>query len=119
MSLLNIEDLEPGMVLGADAIHDNNRILLCAGAELTEKHIRIFKTWGLTELNIKGIDSEQISAQTYSDIAPEVLDKVKKELAILFRHSDLEHPAIAELFRLRMRQIVMQKTGEGNLAVDT
>ncbi|HEC20225.1 MAG TPA: HDOD domain-containing protein, partial [Gammaproteobacteria bacterium] len=55
MAILNLQDLKPGMVLAADAKHHSGRVLLAAGTELTEKHLKVFHTWGLTEADIDGV----------------------------------------------------------------
>lgn len=54
MTVLRLESLNPGMVLSRDVCDRKGRVLLPAGAELTEKHLRIFQTWGVVEADITG-----------------------------------------------------------------
>lgn len=105
MATLNLEDLEPGMVLAEDAKHHNGRVLLRAGTELTEKHIKIFTTWGLTEANIEGVSKDTLDAQATQDIDPEILAQAEKHIADRFRHTDPTHPAVEELMRICIKQL--------------
>lgn len=112
MATINLEGLQPGMVLLEDAVHFNGRVLLGAGMTLSEKHIMLFKTWGLSEANIEGLGKEDITSQSVALIDPEQLKNIEQELNKLFMHTDQTHPAIAELFRLRMRNIIEQESKE-------
>lgn len=103
MAILNLEDLKPGMVLAADAKHHSGRILLAAGVELTEKHLKVFHTWGLTEADIEGVDPAQLAEQAMEQLDPVVLAEAEQQMKARFRHTDLSHPAVAELFRLSLR----------------
>ena len=52
MAIIPIDLLEAGMVLKADVRDRSGRLILPSGAELAEKQIRIFRTWGVTEADI-------------------------------------------------------------------
>lgn len=53
MPILNLEEVKPGMTL-AKAVHTHpERPLLEAGRRLTEKHLRIFKSWGVATVEVK------------------------------------------------------------------
>ena len=54
MISLNIEDLKPGMILAQPVRNHQGVLLLEAGAKITKKNIRIFKSWGVSEIVIKG-----------------------------------------------------------------
>lgn len=56
MGLIYIDDLKPGMKLEHDLICPNGRFLLSSGAVLEEKHIRIARSWGITEAYVVGMD---------------------------------------------------------------
>ena len=60
MPVIKVEDMEPGMILAADAVCLNGRVLLRAGATLSEQNLKIFRTWGLSEANIQGVDADAI-----------------------------------------------------------
>ena len=54
MVFVNIEDLKPGMILESPVKNRQGILLLEAGARITRKNIRIFKSWGVTGVTIKG-----------------------------------------------------------------
>jgi hypothetical protein len=101
------------MVLAENAVDRNGRVLLKAGTELTEKHLKVFKTWGLTEANIEGISREDVVDSVAEQVDPQLLEEVDQRLRVLFQHVDLEHPAMAELFRLRKLACAV-KGAQGN-----
>ncbi len=114
MAILNLQDLKPGMVLAADAKHHSGRVLLAAGTELTEKHLKVFHTWGLTEADIDGVDPQQVAAEEYQEIDPAILQLAEQQNRERFRHTDLQHPAMAELFRLSIRNTARQLVSKTN-----
>jgi hypothetical protein len=110
MGKITIENIETGMVL-ADDVHDRSgRLLLGAGAELTQKHLVIFRTWGVSEADIVGLGSDETADQLPADVDPHELADAEKALAPLFRHTDRQHPAIIELMRLAALRKVQHVT---------
>jgi len=51
---LNIEDIKPGMILAQPVRNHQGVLLLEAGAKVSKKNIRIMKSWGVLEVQIKG-----------------------------------------------------------------
>ncbi len=100
MAIINQEDLQPGMILESDVKDRNGRVLLGAGNTLTQKHLRIFKMWGVTEADIRGVEKEEVEARAASRLDPVLLKGVEEGLRKHFRHTDMEHPFNSELFRL-------------------
>ncbi|NVL91299.1 MAG: hypothetical protein HWN69_10000 [Desulfobacterales bacterium] len=111
MGIINLEDIQPGMILDAEVKDRSGRLLLGAGSEITEKHLRIFKMWGVTEADIRGIEKEEIAVETAAEIDPLLLQEAEAQGRELFHHTDLEHPFIKELFRLFTLRMVRQKSG--------
>jgi hypothetical protein len=99
MAKINIEYLKEGMILNSDVKDINGRLILGAEAVLTEKHLYIFKSWGVTEADIKGITEEEVDVLVTEEIPPLILEKAEKKLGEIFRHTDHNHPVIKELFR--------------------
>lgn len=98
MSIIHINKLEPGMVL-ADEVRDlSGKLLLTKGKTIQVDHFRIFKIWGVTEVNILGNNGGKEEAKPNLD--PEQLEKIKESTMQVFSHTDLEHPAIKEIFGL-------------------
>ena len=105
MATINLEDLEEGMVLAVDAQDRDGRVLLKAGTSLAAKHLTIFKTWGIASAEIEGVSREEVEAAHTKELDPGALERADEVLKVLFQHTDLNHPAVAELYRLRRIQI--------------
>lgn len=100
MGNINIDDIESGMVLDGDVKDRTGHVLLVAGTTITDKHIRIFKMWGITDAEIKGVDKEEVVAKAAAQIDPALLADAETRNTELFRHTNLKHPVVEELFRL-------------------
>lgn len=97
MAIITIQKIVPGMVLAEDAVHHNGRVLLKAGSELNDKHIKIFKSWGLSTLNVKTDEAEETGGpkRHTADQIKRVIAKQKRA----FKYCDLNHPFTHQLFR--------------------
>lgn len=98
MGLTHINDLKPGMILDEEVRDINGRLLLKKDKKIQSSHIRIFKIWGVTEVNIQGNNGNKNPAA--SPASPERVEKIKENAKNLFRFADLDHPAIKEIFRI-------------------
>ncbi len=92
------------MVLATDLHDRNGRLLLKAGTELTDRGLYLLRTWGAVEADIANCDDDRETAPTADAIDPELLASIEARLTPLFRHTDLDHPAIRELLRIRILQ---------------
>jgi len=98
MALVHVDKLEVDMVLSEDVKDIKSRLLLAKGQKIQSKHIRIFKIWGITEVSVTcGHDEER---QLESNIDPNKLEEIEEETKHMFKHVDLSHPALKELFRI-------------------
>lgn len=88
------------MVLAGDVLDRSGRMLLGAGAELTQKHLVIFRTWGVLEADIVGQGTDEAADLIPADVDPQELIDAEQALAPLFRHTNQDHPAIIELMRI-------------------
>ena len=98
------------MILAGDVHDRNGRLLLGAGTELTDKHIYVFRTWGVIEADIIGIEEDSDSHPFTNVIDPDVWAAAEAEIKPLFRHTDLTHPVINQLLYLG----IMRKVQYGN-----
>jgi len=111
MISLNIEDIEPGMVLGADVKDRTGRVLLSKGTAITEKHLSIFKMWGVVDATIENADKEKIEAKATAALEPEDLLQAQQQVEALFRFvENQDNPFIVELKRLGGIRIAQKKT---------
>ncbi len=98
MGSIHINKLKPGMVLDEEVKDINGRLLLKRDKKIQSAHIRIFKIWGVTEVNIRGNNGSKDTSAGPAD--PQLIEKIKERTHDLFRYVDLEHPAIKEIFRI-------------------
>jgi putative nucleotidyltransferase with HDIG domain len=98
MGVIPTSKLESGMVLAVEVKDVSGRLLLAKGEELQPAHIRVLKMWGVSEVNIVGDVETKDKAE--ADIDPDVWEKTKNQTALIFRHVDLDHPALNVLFDL-------------------
>jgi len=98
------------MVLASDVHDRSGRMLLGAGAELSQKHLVIFRTWGVLDADIVGQGDDESSNQNSSDIDPAELAAAEQAVAHLFNHTNRSHPAISELIRLAALRRVLHGT---------
>jgi hypothetical protein len=106
MGKINIGDVRGGMVLAADVLDRNGRTLLAKGVEVSDKHLRIFKMWGITEVDIQGVALEDVAAQDAAAIDPATREKAEAMVADQFRFTDPEHPGVKEIHRLAIMRCV-------------
>ena len=100
MGVINLEHIESGMILCKDITNRNGLVLLRGGQEITEKHLKILRMWGIAEADIQDVDKEEIMNKATAEIDPRILEEAKIKANEIFRHTDHEHPFIQELFRL-------------------
>jgi hypothetical protein len=111
MGIVLTENMAPGMLLAVDVHERNGRLLLGAGTELTEKHIYIFRTWGVVEADIIGAEEDNDIHTFTNTIEPEVWTAAEAGIMSLFRHTDLAHPCMNQLLHLG----VLRKVQHGAL----
>ena len=102
--MTHIDSLDPGMMLAEDVRDRSGRLLLGAGDVLLDKHIKIFRTWGVTEVSVVGNYPDGIAPQVSNDIDPNVLTEMEENLKPRVLHTDLDHPVMKELLRLSALQ---------------
>lgn len=95
-----MDNLTSGMILAADVHDRSGRLLLGAGSELNQKHLVIFRTWGVSEADITGADESDGLSPLPSDVSPEELAQAEQALEPIFRLAGTEHPAMKEIFQL-------------------
>lgn len=97
MGIVHIDQIKPESVLAEELRDINGRLLLAKGQKILRKHIRILKIWGITEIDVVGEDGGE-AAEEDADQAG--IEEIEERTRDLFRHADMSHPAMAELFRL-------------------
>jgi putative nucleotidyltransferase with HDIG domain len=98
MGIISVDQLKQGMVLADDVADCNSRLLLKKGGTVEPKHIRMFKMWGVGEVQVQGTVDTDAETGTGSD--PAHFEEVAHRTAKRFRFNDLNHPLIKQLFTL-------------------
>jgi hypothetical protein len=88
------------MVLKSNVCDRSGRLLLPEGVELTEKHLQVFRAWGVVEAEIVGDSDSDGGVPGAEEIDPAALAAAELLVKPLFLHNDPEHPAIKELLRI-------------------
>jgi len=103
MIRVSIVDLKPGMVLAQAVQNQQGVLLLDAGAKISKKNIRIFKSWGVNEFSVKG---ELNNLKTVGEMpVAEIRDAVEMELKAKF--SDvMDDPVMVEIFNAASKQLM-------------
>jgi putative nucleotidyltransferase with HDIG domain len=90
------------MIIGTDVRDVGGRLLLSKNNALCEEHIRIFKIWGINEIDVQGQTDAEESRPEASDRTAADVEKKRTRTERAFQLTDLEHPAVRELFRLAL-----------------
>lgn len=116
MGVIHTDRLRPGQLLAEDVQDINGRLLLTKGKEIQSKHIRIFKIWGISEVKI--VDDSQSNAEMRAKEHTQNIEQVEDAVKTVFRHTDLEHPAIREIFNLAVTYRSTQNEVETGSEID-
>ena len=106
LALVPLNQLMAGMVLAEDAVCLNGRVLLRRGSTLTEQHLKIFRTWGLADVDIVGADGTTVTAGVSDDADPELVKKERKAINERFRHVDTGNQMISALIRCALARAI-------------
>jgi hypothetical protein len=102
MVFVSIDDLKPGMVLELPVKNSQGVLLLEAGARITKKNIRIFKSWGVTGVTIKGQAARAGDAAGQSDLRTREPDAI--QLKEKFSEV-LDNPVMVEIYKAATKQL--------------
>jgi hypothetical protein len=108
MPPVRLENLETGFLIATDVRDSHGRLLIKAGIQISDKHLQIFKMWGIYEVNIEpvnNISSSEGSDTTEHTYPASVVSQAETVVAKRFLFSDGEDPVIEEL-----RAISLQRT---------
>ena len=100
MGKIGIEFLVPGMKLKSDVKDINGRLLLPSGKDISEKHLTVFRAWGITEVDVHGPAPDKDEPVPNEEENPLLIKIAEEELCIAFRHTDTGNHAVREIFRL-------------------
>jgi hypothetical protein len=103
MIRVNIVDLKPGMVLAQSVRNPQDVLLLDAGTKITKKNIRIFKSWGVIEVSVKG----ELNELTPAGETPVAGVKDTVDMGLKAKFSDvMDDPVMVEIFNAASKQLM-------------
>ena len=115
MITVPVQSLKPGRVLAADVKNAHGQLLIKKAMEVTEKHLRVLKSWGVVEVQVEGDPSDTTDELVVEQFSPEILEQARTEVLARMRHNSIEHPAIDELVRLGVQRRARQLTGAASI----
>ena len=104
MAKVKVENLEPGMIAGADVKNLDGMLLMPAGGELSERHIRILNTWGIAEVAVRTDDQAEDEAAARRPVPAEASPARVRELKARFYQFEETNAVQQEILRLLLRR---------------
>ena len=80
MGIVNIHDVEEGMVLLSEVSNKHGNVLLKPGDKLIEKTIMLLKSWGITEVDIEGHDGDAVERKEKDALSSDIMAAIDKEV---------------------------------------
>lgn len=108
MISIPVQSLKAGRILASDVKNSHGQLLVKKGAEITDRHIRALKSWGVVEVQLEGAPEDELEESPIEVFDPVALEKARVEVLQSMRHNSVEHPAIDELIRLCVRRRMLQ-----------
>jgi hypothetical protein len=116
MGFVNVSELKPRMVVLSEVSNKHGNILLKKGDSLTEKNILLLKSWGITEIDIATVDSQQSDAKDNAVLSPEIVESIEKEVEGMFPEFQ-DNPLMEKLYGI-VKKNKINAAIERNLGTD-
>jgi hypothetical protein len=101
MAKLKIDNLQQGMVVAADIKNLDDMLLFPAGCELSERHIRMLRTWGINEILVETPENDAALSEPFLiELSADEINAMKSR----YWCWDEQNPAQQEIFRLMVRR---------------
>jgi hypothetical protein len=108
MPSIKISQAKEGMALSSDAKNDNGQLLIKSGVTLTERHLSLLKSWGVTEIEVsKALLPEVAVGGPPSENDKERLLKLqdaRNQLMGLMVLNKASHPLFLELIEICVKR---------------
>jgi hypothetical protein len=106
MPILNLDDVKPGMTLAEAVRNHQEQLLLDAGRRITEKSLRIFKSWGIRRVAVKSgpADEEPADGVVAAGLASDVEKGLRERFGELWTD-----PLMAAIMQAAGRQLAARQ----------
>jgi hypothetical protein len=102
-------ELQAGMVLAEAVRGPRGDVLLGEGVELSERHLKAFKTWGIRTVVVEGEESAQPgTSAAATELPPELLAQARAAIAARFARAGTGHPLLAFLSEEAVRRLAAE-----------
>lgn len=101
-SVIHLEKIIPGMVLGAPILNRYGQTLLASGIIIEEKHLLMFKTWGIKHITIEG-DSKKDEKTV--EVSQDVINLAKNHVKKRVLWEDF-NPIELDLFEAAVERVI-------------
>lgn len=117
MARVLLDDLKPGMSLSKPVYTLQGVLLIRGGEVLTERHLQMFRSWGIEEADVATGSAEEAATPeggAEQAVPAELLASAQAEVAHRFRHADADaDPVMTEIrhqvaLRLAQRKRLQQ-----------
>jgi len=106
MGMINLSEVKEGMVTKS-AVMSQGRMIIGEGATVTPKMLRIFKTWGVTEIDVEG-DFSESEMEAEANIDEEALKKIQEGLSLRFGEIDPQDKIMHEIYRIAKKKEIQR-----------
>ncbi|MBF0104641.1 MAG: hypothetical protein HQM16_04875 [Deltaproteobacteria bacterium] len=112
MPRIPVSDLKEGMKLQDDVLDKKGRLILKKSTDILQKHIKIFKTWGVSMVTVADEKTVLTSADQTEDFLVDeaVVEEIKSELDHIFCHNDKRHAMIGQLYNTCLQRAIIKKS---------
>ncbi len=110
MALIYIDDLVEGMVLAEDLFTPTGRFVLAAGAPLQANQLKVFKTWGIIEVDIDALSLGEEYEQD-QELNAKFVERAESYMWRRFVMNDIDSEPLATIYRHVVHRLALSLQG--------
>jgi hypothetical protein len=107
--MVSCDELIEGMVLARPAVSPQGQLLAAKGTAVTSRHMRLFKMWGVTEVDIEGHEGR--AARPATPLSETERRVIEETIGQRFEGA-LGHPAMMEIARVATQLTLAREVGQ-------
>jgi len=110
LALIYIDDLVEGMVLAEDLFTPTGRFVLAAGAPLQANQLKVFKTWGIIEVDIDALSLGEEYEQD-QELNAKFVERAESYMWRRFVMNDIDSEPLATIYRHVVHRLALSLQG--------